>query len=82
MEEAAVKTKAEFDGSNDPIVHRTAVEAVADDMPDDYDEVCCICGEPVEIERVELRMKSGYEERINHAHMSCIQERLKHDGEN
>ena len=77
----ATKPMIEFDGSEDQSVHRTAAAAVAD-APDDQEKVCCVCGEPMEIERVVLRMKRGYDEQINYAHMSCIKERLKHNGEN
>lgn len=72
---------AEFDGSRDETIHRTADAAIADEHNDD-EKVCCICGEPMEIERLTLRTKEAYEERIKYAHMSCIQEQLKHNGEN
>lgn len=75
------KLVPEFDGTTDPTVHRSAEAAIAD-SPDDTEKVCCICGEPMPEDRVILRQKSGYDERVNYAHWTCIKERLHHNGEN
>jgi hypothetical protein len=73
----------EFDASADQTIHRTAEAAIADEANDD-EKVCCICGEPMPEDRVALQKTDTYTypERVNYAHMSCIQERLQHNGEN
>jgi hypothetical protein len=72
----SLKPRTEFDGSGDEPVHRTADDAIADRGAEDTEKICCICGEPVGDERIQLHRQSGYDVRINYTHPQCLRTAL------
>lgn len=71
--------QTEFDATEDPVVHRTAAEAVSGDgLKPDTTELCCLCGDPIgELGYDLVRRQPGGPTTKHSIHPHCLEEAMK-----